>query len=277
MFPSISQRLLCMIGLFLMASPVMAEPERPVLMPYAPGYSEPVGVNAEGAEGEVHRALSLGPASQPALSGFVFRTQTGASGWSHLAVTADSSVARLSLRQGDQTFRFTAQAHWWAGTFERRVIRLKGRSRASGAIDVPAGYVAVLQGFDIRSPRAAGPLRAFSLTLADDGRHVELVLRNGQPWEAEISYVLVPSERLRRKATVDGTPAGSLTVPAQQIGSVEASEKRVLTGFEFLPKRQGVVTAALGIELQSAEPRVVLEGPEGPAALRWRVHFVTVD
>lgn len=277
MFPCVSQRLLCMIGLLLMASPVMAEPARPALMPYAPGYSEPVSVYAEGAEGEVRRALSLGPASQPALSGFLFRAQTSAPGWSHLAVTAESSVARLSLRQGDQTFRFTAQAHWWAGTFERRVIRLKGRSRASGAIDVPEGHVAVLQGFDIRSPRATGPLRAFSLTLADDGRHVELVLRNGQPWEAEISYVLVPSERLRRKITVEGTPADSLTVPAPQIGAVRASEKRVLTGFEFLPKRPDVVATALGIELQSAEPRVILEGPKGPVALRWRVHFATVD
>lgn len=277
MFLCVSQRLLGMIGLFLMASPVMAEPARPVLMPYAPGYSEPVSVNAEKAENEVRRALSLGPASQPALSGFVFRTPTTASGWSHLAVSADSSVARLSLRQGDQTFRFSAQAHWWAGTFERRVIRLKGRSRASGAIDVPEGYVAVLQGFDIRSSRAAGPLRAFALTLADDGRHVELVLRNGQPWEAEVSYVLVPSERIRRQIRVEGTHADRRIVPASQIGSVGASEKRVLTGFEFLPKRQGVVTRGIGIDLQSGEPRVILEGAEGPVALRWRIHFATVD
>ena len=276
MFPCVSKRVLWGIGLFLMASPVMADPPRPVLMPYAPGYSEPVSVNADGAEGEVRRPLSLGPASQPALSGFMFRTQTSASGWSQLAVSADSSVARLSLRQADQTLRFNAQAYWWAGRFERRVLRLKGRSRASGAIDVPAGYVAVLQGFDIRSSRATGPLQAFALTIADDGRHVRLVLRNGQPWEAEISYVLVPSERIRLNIKVEGAYADKRDVQAPQINAT-ASQKRVLTGFEFLPKRQGVVASGMGIDLQGGEPRVILEGPEGPVALRWRIHFATVD
>lgn len=276
MLPCASQRVLWMIGLFPVAAPVMADPPRPVLMPYAPGYSEPVSINAQGAQGEVRRVLSLGPTSQPALSSFMFRTLTDLSGWSQLAVSVDPSAARLSLRQGEQSVRFNAQAHWWAGTFERRVIRLKGRSQASGALDVPEGYVAVLQGFDIRSPSVTGPLRAFALSLADSGGRVKLVLRNGQPWEAEISYVLVPAGRIRRQTTAEGTYADSRMGQPQRINAT-VSEKRVLSGFEILLPRKGIVPRVLGIDLQGDEPRAFLEGPEGPTDFRWRIHFVTVD
>ena len=155
---------------------------RPVLMPYAPGLSEPVTVRQASATGRVSVAPSTTMTGGQALSSFVVNYRNG-----------DHKLNAFSMApvDGNMEFRFVDQdgndpynleGKWYQSTrFLPRTVSAIG----SGEFDIPIakmqGYTPVLTGFALeRKDGTDANVRTLGVRMRPDNGAVRVVLMDDQ-------------------------------------------------------------------------------------------------